>query len=72
MKKAKTRKWNTRNNGGLGSQYSANQHLSTLPSGTMLVPVMPQGQKGNLNSQVNNTSIGGANNNDDQRTVTAN
>ena len=72
LKKAKTRKWNTRNNGGLGSQYSANQHLSTLPSGTMLVPVMPQGQKSNSHNQVNNTIIEGVDNSDHQATIPAN
>eukprot|EP00957_Ditylum_brightwellii_P006735 511617-Ditylum_brightwellii.AAC.1 len=37
--KAKRQK-KTQNNGGLGSQYSANQHMTSLPSGTILVPIM--------------------------------
>eukprot|EP00957_Ditylum_brightwellii_P200855 15310298-Ditylum_brightwellii.AAC.1 len=28
--------------GGLGSQYSVNQQMASLPSGTILVPMMPQ------------------------------
>eukprot|EP00957_Ditylum_brightwellii_P160010 12180305-Ditylum_brightwellii.AAC.1 len=60
------------NNGGLGSQYSANQQLSSLPSGTILVPMMPQNQAINTQSKVNNEMVGSGTRNNDQTTVTAN
>eukprot|EP00957_Ditylum_brightwellii_P030327 2296865-Ditylum_brightwellii.AAC.1 len=43
LNKAKNKKWKERNNGGLGLQYSANQQISSLLAGTILVPILPQG-----------------------------
>eukprot|EP00957_Ditylum_brightwellii_P101484 7733590-Ditylum_brightwellii.AAC.1 len=60
------------NNGGLGSQYSANQQMTSLPSGTILVPTMPQSQATNTQSQVNNATVGSRTRNDDQTTITLN
>eukprot|EP00957_Ditylum_brightwellii_P166496 12673583-Ditylum_brightwellii.AAC.1 len=44
--KAKREK-KAQNNGGLRSQYSANQQMTSLPSGTILVLMMPQSQATN-------------------------
>eukprot|EP00957_Ditylum_brightwellii_P019542 1474381-Ditylum_brightwellii.AAC.1 len=48
--KAKREK-KAQNNGGLRSQYNANQQMTSLPSGTILVPMMPQSQTTNIPSQ---------------------
>eukprot|EP00957_Ditylum_brightwellii_P133273 10162293-Ditylum_brightwellii.AAC.1 len=57
LNKAKETKWKERNNRGLGSQYSINQQLGALPSGTILVPMLPQAQGGNSQNQVNNVNL---------------
>ena len=50
LKKAKLEKKSKKNqDGGLGSQYSINQQLSSLPSGTVLVPMTPQNQANDTN-----------------------
>eukprot|EP00957_Ditylum_brightwellii_P138760 10577473-Ditylum_brightwellii.AAC.1 len=54
--------------------------MTSLPSGLILVPMMPQSQATNTQLQVNNTTVGGiprmqpsrTTNNDDQTTVTSN
>eukprot|EP00957_Ditylum_brightwellii_P174251 13266705-Ditylum_brightwellii.AAC.1 len=51
LNKAKETKWKERNNGGLGSQYFINQQLGALPSGTILVPMLPQAKSGNSQNQ---------------------
>jgi hypothetical protein len=67
LNKAKNEKWKERNNGGLGLQYSTNQQLSSLPAGTILVPMLPQGQsERNIQGQANNALLsGGSGNNND-------
>eukprot|EP00957_Ditylum_brightwellii_P146721 11168799-Ditylum_brightwellii.AAC.1 len=54
--------------------------MTSLPSGTILVPMMPQSQATNTQSQVNNAMVGciprtqpsKSTSNDDQTTVTLN
>eukprot|EP00957_Ditylum_brightwellii_P029676 2242454-Ditylum_brightwellii.AAC.1 len=46
--------------------------MASLPSGTILVHVMPQSQTTNTQLQVNNATVGGGTSNDDQTTVTWN
>eukprot|EP00957_Ditylum_brightwellii_P153408 11675988-Ditylum_brightwellii.AAC.1 len=46
--------------------------MTSLPPGTIIVPMMPQSQATNTQSQVNNASVGSGTRNDDQTTVTSN
>eukprot|EP00957_Ditylum_brightwellii_P072061 5477463-Ditylum_brightwellii.AAC.1 len=46
--------------------------MASLPPGTILVPMMPQSQAKNTQSQLNNATLGGRTRNVDQTTVTTN
>eukprot|EP00957_Ditylum_brightwellii_P169669 12914182-Ditylum_brightwellii.AAC.1 len=46
--------------------------MTSLPSETILVPMMPQNQATITQSQVNNATMGSGTRNDDQTTVTLN
>eukprot|EP00957_Ditylum_brightwellii_P079889 6075985-Ditylum_brightwellii.AAC.2 len=46
--------------------------MTSLPSGMILVPMMPQIQATNTQSQVNNATVESETRNDDQTTVTSN
>eukprot|EP00957_Ditylum_brightwellii_P064843 4919350-Ditylum_brightwellii.AAC.1 len=50
LSKAKREK-KAQNDGGLGSQYSVNQQMTSLPPGMILVPMMPQSQATNTQLQ---------------------
>eukprot|EP00957_Ditylum_brightwellii_P208104 15355883-Ditylum_brightwellii.AAC.1 len=57
LNKTKSEKWKEHNNGGLGSQYNANQQPGLLPPGTISVPMMPQNQGSNTQHQLNDATI---------------
>eukprot|EP00957_Ditylum_brightwellii_P188946 14383581-Ditylum_brightwellii.AAC.1 len=55
---AKAKNQGEQNDGGLGSQYNVNQQFMSFPLSTILVPMMPQIQGGNSQTQVNNATMG--------------
>eukprot|EP00957_Ditylum_brightwellii_P048050 3648945-Ditylum_brightwellii.AAC.1 len=46
--------------------------MTSLPSGMILVPMMPHSQATNTQSQVDNVTVGSGTRNDDQTAVTLN